>query len=94
MINLNDDYFITADSYCFTLKRRGTGKSKKTGEPIATETNVGYYSSVSNAIKGAIKDSKLREAQAKNYDLNDWLIKSQTINESFENILRKVLKEI
>lgn len=92
MINLNDDYFITADSYCFTLKRRGSGKNKD-GEPIQTETNVGCYSSVSNAIKGAIRDTKLRAVKEKTYTLAEWLVKIQDINESFEEILKRALKE-
>lgn len=92
MVVLNNDYYVEADSLSFTLKRKANGLNKK-GEPIKTDTVIGFYGDLTGCIKGAIKDTRLRVVSENNYNLEEALVKFQEINDSFTDVLKKTIKE-
>ena len=93
MVVLNKDYYVESDSLSFTLKRKASGFNKK-GEPVKTDTVIGFYGDLTGCIKGAIKDTKLRAVRDYDYSLEEALVKFQGINDSFTKILNKVIKEV
>lgn len=93
MVELVGDYFVEVDSYSYTLKRRGQGVSKKTNEPIITETVIGYYPSLKLAIEGA-KDHCIREFLARDkFTLIEAIRLIERIDEEFTKILNERIKE-
>ena len=93
MIELIGDYFVEVDSYNYTLKRRSQGVSKKTNEPIITETVIGYYPSLISAIKAA-KNHCGREIMAQDQiTLSEAIRIIETIDEEFTKMLNERIKE-
>lgn len=87
MIKIDDKYFITADNCQYVLRKK-VGTNKKGEE---TDSIMGYYSNVPNALSGFIKNAE-RENVA------DGTIKTITDLIKFHNeakeTVRRLLEEI
>ena len=88
MIKIDDTYFIEVDSLCYTAKRKQPGKNKK-GDDIMTEVTIGYYGSVSAALRAAMDDITKRKLSDGDYTLEDAV---KAINETY-SMFEKILKD-
>lgn len=64
MIKINDEYYIDADTNCYTLKQVHYAKTKE-GEEIRQDLVIGYYATIDIALKGYLKH-KSRDIVSKN----------------------------
>lgn len=87
MIKINDTYFITADTHNYILQEKKINKNKE-GEKEERLVNIGYYTTIDNAVKGLLK-KEMRKYVAKNtiQTLKD------AVNE-FEKIEKKITSSI
>lgn len=61
VLDFDENFRMTADQYCFILKRRREGKNKKTGEPLEGYNTIGYYGKM-NSLLRAYARQLMREA--------------------------------
>lgn len=83
MIKIDDKYFITADSCQYVLRKK-VGTNKKGEE---TDSIIGYYSNVPNALAGFIRNAE-RESIA------DDTIKTITDLIKFHNEAKETVKRL
>lgn len=70
MIRLKNDYCIDTDAYCFKLCESSIKRDPETNEDVAALKPIGYFSSLSEALK-AYKNQVLRtEIGKKDYTLH------------------------
>ena len=55
MVHIIDSYFLDSDRLNLIIKKKGTGKDRKTGEEKEKFTDEGYYSSVESALRSLYK---------------------------------------
>lgn len=83
MIKIDDKYFITADSCQYVLRKKGAINKK--GEE--TDSIMGYYSNVPNALAGFIRNAE-RE------NIADDTIKTITDLIKFHNEAKETVKRL
>jgi hypothetical protein len=83
MIKIDDKYFITADSCQYVLRKK-VGTNKKGEE---TDSIIGYYSNVPNALAGFIRNAE-RESIA------DDTIKTITDLIKFHNEAKETVRRL
>ena len=89
MIELIEGYYIFGGDKDYTLKR-ATGGTDKNGEPVYKF--VGYYGSVSGAIKGCYNDLARKMIQSNTYSLDQAVQALEKIELRFEEIMPDVFK--
>ena len=80
MVKINDDFYIDADSNCYTLKEKSVvkdEKSKKFGEEVFKDR--GYYVTLEGVLNGFLK------AQTR-----DWINKNSG---NIKDLLKEVQKQ-
>lgn len=87
MIKIDDKYFITADSCQYVLRKKGAINKK--GEE--TDSIIGYYSNVPNALAGFIKNAERENVADDTIKTITDLIKFH--NEAKETV-KRLLKEV
>ena len=88
MVKLVNDLFIDVSELNYTLKKyEGKGKDEKTGEYKDIYTIKGYYSSLENAIKGAIEYSIKSKFKDNTFTLKEALKEIEIIYNKFNNII-------
>lgn len=97
MVRINDDYIIEVDSMNFTLMRDLHRKKKvrnTAGEEYEVDafSTVGYFSTLSGAIKGAIKDMNVRKLGEGVHTLKEALEIVLENNRHFSELLESVLE--
>lgn len=63
MIRIDDTYFITADSHNYILQEKKINQNEE-GKNEERLTNIGYYTTIDNALKGLLK-KEIRKYVAK-----------------------------
>lgn len=89
MIKINDKFCIDADENQFVLKEIGTvqdEKSKNFGEE--TQTTLGYYSTLEQAIFGLEKILSRRTIKVKDYTLKQAIAEIREIHNEIFSVLR------
>jgi hypothetical protein len=89
MIELIDGYIIVAGDNDYTLKKATGGKDKDGNTIYRT---VGYYSSISRAIKGCYSDLSREVIKGKAYTLKEAVQALESLEARFEEIMPRVLK--
>lgn len=87
MINVNGKFKIDADENQFILKEVGTvqdEKSKNYGEE--TQTTLGYYGTLEQAILGLEKILQRRAIKVKDYTLKEFVGELRAIHEEIMHI--------
>ena len=82
MLNINDKFKIDADENQFILKEVGTvqdKESKNYGEE--TQTTLGYYGTLEQAILGLEKILQRRAIKVKDYTLKEFVEEIRAIHE-------------
>lgn len=87
MIKIDDKYFITADSCQYVLRKKGAINKK--GEE--TDSIMGYYSNVPNALAGFIRNAERENIADDTIKTIPDLIKFH--NEAKETV-KRLLKEV
>ena len=88
MIELKDGYFITADTYNYTLKQHIKVTKKKDGSVEDGEKIIGYYGSVKAAIIGCINDIQRKTVSSETVvSLNDSIKAINGIYDDFIKLL-------
>lgn len=89
MIRIDDDYYITVDSYNYIVCR-DKHKTDKKGNDLYTV--IGYYNNLYKALQGAVADMNRRAFTGGTYSLQEAIKVIQKSNSIFEDMLREVLK--
>lgn len=97
MVQVNDDYVIEIDNLNYTAKRdthRTTIVKDKTGkeEEVPLYSTVGYYSDLTGAIKGIIKDMNSRALRDGVHSLEESLAIVVDNNRRFSELLERALE--
>lgn len=82
MIKINDDFYIDADSNCYTLKEKTVvkdEKSKKFGEEVFKDR--GYYVTLEGILNGFLKAQTRDWINKNGGDIKDLLKEVQKQNE-------------
>jgi hypothetical protein len=90
MIELFDGYGIDTDERNFTITETKPQTNKKTGEQKPFTANLGYYSSMKNALNGLMHILQRRKLQEKVYTLAEAIVLFEHIESDFEKLLSKV----
>ena len=90
MIRINDDYYITVDSYNYTACR-DKHKTDKHGKN--TYSVIGHYPSIEGALRGIINDMNKRAFTEATYSLKEALEVIQQSNKEFTDLLREVCND-
>ena len=91
MIRIDDTYFIDVDELIYTLKKKRIGKNKK-GEEIETETTLGYYSSLQNALTAAMKYDTMIKLSEEEYTLKEAISIVNEVYDRFSRLLKEAIK--
>ncbi len=89
MIQVDKNYIIDVDKYCYTVKI-DKHKEDKNGNPVYDVW--GYYSSLENAIKGVINAMNTAKLKRGTHDLEKALQIVQKTNDQFTKLLKKAVK--
>ena len=98
MIRVNDDYVIEIDAFNYTAKRDLHRTTKKTdlitGEvtEVPSYSSIGYYSGLTEAIKGIIKDMNRRKLSKKTYSLEEAVKIVLENNKQVSELLQRALE--
>ncbi len=91
MIKINDDFYIDADSNCYTLKEKTVvkdEKSKKFGEEVFKDR--GYYVTLEGILNGFLKAQTRDWINKNGGDIKDLLKEVQKQNEFIASLDLKV----
>lgn len=91
MIKINDDFYIDADSNCYTLKEKAIvkdEKSKKFGEEVFKDR--GYYVTLEGILNGFLKAQTRDWINKNGGDIKDLLKEVQKQNEFISALDLKV----
>lgn len=88
MIHILDNYYVSADSYCYTALINTHKKGKDNNIIYKT---IGYYQNIKLAVEGIAKYMH-RKLASENFELelNEYLKSCKDINDQIENILNKI----
>ena len=91
MIRINDDYVITVDELCYTLKQDAHRMSvdKKTGKESPVYYYIGYYATLENALKGYIRLMIDKRLGSGNYNIREALDVIREERENLEKLIEK-----
>lgn len=90
MIELIEGYYIFGGDKDYTLKRT-TGATDKQGNPVYKF--VGYYGSVSGAIKACYNDLARKMIQSNTYALDEAVQALEKLEIRFEEIMPDVFRK-
>ena len=91
MVKINDDFYIDADSNCYTLKEKTVvkdEKSKKFGEEVFKDR--GYYVTLEGILNGFLKAQTRDWINKNGGDIKDLLKEVQKQNEFISALDLKV----
>lgn len=91
MIELINGYFVQCDTYGYLLKRRGKGVNKQ-GEEIETVITIGYFNTLTGAMKGAISDDIHDTLSKDNYDLISAICTIDGLYDKYSELLIQATK--
>ena len=93
MITLVNDYVIDVSDYGYTVKIDLHKKSIQGKQEINLYTVIGYYSSLTNAIKAACESMCKKELSKGTYTLTDAIDMIKKNTEVFSKLLRDNIPE-
>lgn len=92
MINLENNYFIDSDGTQFILKRNCEAEKKDTKEKYIRVDSIGYYSDLSLALKGYVRELMLEDVQAKILTINEVKEKLDQIYTYIRGVYKREVK--
>lgn len=90
MITIDDNYIISIDPYCYTLKRKST-ISKKTGEQ--QYSTIGYYSDIDKVLVAYGKQMYRDVLISKDFSLEDAIIAIKSSNDAIRDRIEEILHD-
>ena len=94
MIKLINDYIIDVSDYGYTVKIDLHKQSKQGKQEIDLYTVIGYYSSLTNAIKAACESMCKKELSKGTYTLTNAIDVIKRNTEVFSKLLRDNIPEV
>ena len=94
MINLINDYVIDVSDYGYTVKIDLHKQSKQGKQEIDLYTVIGYYSSLTNAIKAACESMNKKELSEGIYTLTNAIDVIKRNTEVFSKLLSDNIPEV
>lgn len=92
MINLENNYFIDSDGTQFILKRNCEAEKKDTKEKYIRVDSIGYYSDLSLALKGYVRELMLEDVQEKALTINEVKEKLDQIYTYIRGVYKREVK--
>lgn len=106
MINLNEEWYIEADTCCYSVRKRYTMEEKlkklenakdkdKTVEDMENDFEIyGYYSTLESAISGYIKKCmRDKVAKGKIADLNTFVTELKSIKKELSELISPIKED-
>ena len=89
-IELIEGYFIEVDELNHTLKKKYTGKDKKTGEEKPAEKIIGYYKNTQDCVERLVRLVCLDEIQGAVISLREYAERAEKAFKKVEEWRNKV----
>ena len=93
MINLENNYFIESDGTQFILRRNYEAEKKDTKEKYVRVDSIGYYSDLSLALQGYVRELMLEEVKAKTLTINEVKDKLDQIYTYIRGVYKREIRQ-
>lgn len=88
MIKINDEYYIDGETNDFVLKQVHYVENKKTKEKTRQDITLGYYGTVSIALKGYLKHRSREIVHNKDFEsIKEYLEYIKELDKSLKEML-------
>lgn len=93
MINLENNYFIESDGTQFILKRNCEAEKKDTKEKYIRVDSIGYYSDLSLALQGYVRQILLEDVKKETLTINEVKDKLDQIYTYIRGVYKREIRQ-
>ena len=93
MIIINEQYQVISDGTQFILQKLVEAEKKDTKEKYIRVDSIGYYSDLSLALQGYVRELMLEEVQAKTLTINEVKDKLDQIYTYIRGVYKREIRQ-